>query len=820
MATKAGGAYIEIRGEHKKLQGDLDAAHSKVATATKKIERTLNRALKIGRAIALAGITAGTVALTRKVISLGREFEFNMKTVQAWSGATGKELQKLTDIARKMGATTEHTATQAAGALKFLAAAGFTVKQSISALPGTLDLATAGQVDLASATDITTDVLTAFGMQVSELERVSDAFITTSSSSNTNVLMLGSSMKFVASTAHLFGLTVEQTAAMLGTLANSGIKAEMAGSGLNMVLMKSARAAKMLGLDAMTPLIDVLKKMKEEQWDAIKIGRAFGVRQVKTVAILMNNIDMYEKLTKKIIENKGATSKLASIMRDSLDVDIKTLSSTIEEELLRVFDKYKDDIRETIQLTTEWIHQNPQAIEQVAELTKNMVDIAIAMGKTITLGGEYANVWIKTWQAMGLASTGVITWSTALTDGVNAVDLFNKELSIEAMRLFELEKIMARTKDWAGVYTQKAYQTAKKEAEILREIIASRETLAAIKAPGRLEKALADPSKYYGAVSTEAAPTGVAPTGAAPTIPIADMEEYNKLLKEKALVGEEYWNLLEEMWGREKRNMIERRELEKETLESWRTATMTETELALDALDKQFSAYDEFVKDKAALDEWHAAQYNEITKRTEEVSSDLYDDMENAMMGWASGFSGTLNDMLWGAEVTFKSIFESFAKMITQMLIQKHLIDNMFSGGGGGGGWFGAALGFLGSLGGGASGNGTGPITNVAQGGIFPSGINAYSNQIVDRPTQFAFARGSGLMGEAGPEAVMPLTRTPSGDLGVKTEGTGAPTIIIVANDAKSFADMVNRNPEAITIVVGDALREHGDLLNTVRETI
>ena len=277
---------------------------------------------------------------------------------------------------------------------------------------------------------------------------------------------------------------------------------------------------------------------------------------------------------------------------------------------------------------------------------------------------------------------------------------------------------------------------------------------------------------------------------------------------------------------RQKAAELAKLELKKETLESWRTATMTETELALDALDKQFSAYDEFVKDKVALDQWYVEQYNEITKRTEEASSDLHEDMKNAMTGWASSFSGTLNDMLWGADVTFKSILESFAKMITQMLIQKHLIENMFSGGSGG--WFGAALGFLGGLGGGAPGNGTGPVTYAAQGGIFPGGISGYSNQIVDAPTQFTFARGAGLMGESGPEVILPLARTPSGDLGVKSNsGTGTKetekdgsTIVIIANDAKSFADMVNRNPEAITIVVGDALREHGDLLNTIRETI
>jgi len=357
---KAGGAYIEVRADDSRLPGDLAGAHRKIDGAAGQMQRRVSMAFKVMAAAAVASV--GIMAV--KILALGREFESTMKTVQAWSGAAGKDLKDLTDIARKMGATTEWTANQAASALKYLAAAGFTAKQSIEALPGTLDLATAGQVDLARATDITTDVLTAFGMEVAELSRVSDAFITTSSSSNTNVLMLGESFKMVAPTAHLFGLSVEQTAAMLGTLANSGIKAEMAGSGLNMVLMRSAKAAKMLGLDAMTPLVDILKRMKEEQWSATQIGDAFGVRQVKTAAILMNNIEMYEKLTKKILDNKGATTELAAVIRDSLDNDLKVLNSTIQDEMLSVYDEYKGSLREIVQETTTWIQQNDELIKQ------------------------------------------------------------------------------------------------------------------------------------------------------------------------------------------------------------------------------------------------------------------------------------------------------------------------------------------------------------------------------------------------------------------------------------------------------------------------
>ena len=442
-----GGIYLSVSAKTTKLKSDL----AKAQGMTKKAAVLMNHEIKSVsfnqvKLAALVGVAALT-AFTAKVVSVGRDFESTMKTVQAWSGATGDALKDLTDKAREMGATTEYTATEAAGALKFLAAAGFSAEESISALPGTLDLATAGQVDLAVATDITTDVLTAFGLNVEELGRVNDAFITTTSNSNTNVTMLGQSMKMVAPTAKLMGLSVEETAALLGTLANSGVKAEMAGSGLNMVLLKSQKAAKMLGMELDSSLIDVLERMKDEQWDAITVGEAFGARQIKTAGILMNNIGNYENLTKKIYENVGATQELAEIIRDSLDNDIKILNSTIEEELLRTFDKYNEYMRDIVQSTTEWIRTNPEAIDQFALFAKNMFEAAAAMAKIIGYIPKLTNGFISMWQAFGLASTGLITWREAIFESIPSVEKFNSKmglLELQAKKLRGEIKLLER----------------------------------------------------------------------------------------------------------------------------------------------------------------------------------------------------------------------------------------------------------------------------------------------------------------------------------------------------------------------------------------
>ena len=123
---KLGGVYVSVGAKTDKLKRDLALAQGIVAKSGVVMTRAIGGISPAAIGIGSAAAVGAMVLLEKKIISIGREFETNMKTVQAWSGATGQEFKDLTDIAKKMGATTEWTASQAAGALKFMAAAGFT----------------------------------------------------------------------------------------------------------------------------------------------------------------------------------------------------------------------------------------------------------------------------------------------------------------------------------------------------------------------------------------------------------------------------------------------------------------------------------------------------------------------------------------------------------------------------------------------------------------------------------------------------------------------------------------------------------------------
>lgn len=202
----------------------------------------------------------------------------------------------------------------------------------------------------------------------------------------------------------------------------------------------------------------------------------------------------------------------------------------------------------------------------------------------------------------------------------------------------------------------------------------------------------------------------------------------------------------------------------------------------------QAANFEKMTGDRELAYEWMTAEMKKLDAEMAGDAKTTFDAMEDAFSGWATGYMSQLNNMLWESEVTFDGILESFGRMVTQMMLQSAAADvtgALFGSGGESGGesgWAQKAFSFgadalMGYFGGGGGEMSTAealadaPWATSAAGNVFSGpGIGAFSSQIVDRPTIFPFARGIGLMGEAGSEAIMPLTRTKGGDLGVKAE--------------------------------------------------
>ncbi len=333
-------------------------------------------AVKIMRAAILAAIGVASVravaSLTKSIVVMGATFEKTMATVGGVSRATAGELQELTDVAKQMGATTEFTANQAAQGLQFLAMAGFTVQDSIAALPGVLDLATAGQLDLGRASDIVTDSLTAMGLEVSDLGRLNDVFIGTITRSNTNVQLLGESFKYAAPIASQLGVQVESLAAMFGTLANAGIKGSDAGTDLRQALLRTAGAAKKLGLQDGATLVDVLEELERKQAGVNEVQELFGIIATKSVLVLKSNIEKYKELNGELGNSKGEAKELADTMRNTLSGSYDKLTSALSATGMKLFDWAKGPLKAMVDGLTDAVTGVNNFLGAIEKVRKEM----------------------------------------------------------------------------------------------------------------------------------------------------------------------------------------------------------------------------------------------------------------------------------------------------------------------------------------------------------------------------------------------------------------------------------------------------------------
>ena len=200
-----------------------------------------------------------------------------MSKVSAISGATGAELDALSDKAKEMGAKTKFSATEAASAFEYMAMAGWKTEDMLNGIEGVMNLAAASGEDLASTSDIVTDALTAFGLTAQDSTHFADILAQASSNANTNVGMMGETFKYVAPVAGALGYSAEDTATAIGLMANAGIKGSQAGTALRSIMSRLAKPTDEVqsAMDALgISLTDEQGKMKglNEIMDDLRAG--------------------------------------------------------------------------------------------------------------------------------------------------------------------------------------------------------------------------------------------------------------------------------------------------------------------------------------------------------------------------------------------------------------------------------------------------------------------------------------------------------------------------------------------------------------------
>lgn len=409
--------------------GRLQRSYERLQNSQQTLQRLNQAQQNINESIShtktqLAGtvgvMVAAGAAIYNGPVKKAAEFQEQMSTVQAISGATGDDLQLLSEKAKQMGATTKFTAKEAGEAMEYMAMAGWKTKDMLGGVEGVMNLAAASGEELAAVSDIVTDAMTAFGMAadettngVSNATHFADVLAQASSNANTNVGMMGETFKYVAPVAGSLGYSLEDTATMIGVMANSGIKASNAGTALRSIMTRlstdagaSSKSLGALGIlteklgvqfyDSEGKTRDLAKVIGEtrEAWKGLTqeeqnnyAKKIAGQSGISGFLALMNAEQAdFDKLAASINNADGAAKAMADTKLDNLNGQITLMQSAwdalqveLGEMLLPVFTDLIKKATEVLGVVTTFVQKNPEMTKTIAKVVAGLMAFRVGM---------------------------------------------------------------------------------------------------------------------------------------------------------------------------------------------------------------------------------------------------------------------------------------------------------------------------------------------------------------------------------------------------------------------------------------------------------
>ena len=354
-------------------------------------------------AVAVTAASTAVVGFGKSAVAAGSQFDTSMSQVAATMGKSADEIKDLREFAKKMGRETAFSASQAADALNYMALAGYDSKTSMSMLPNVLNLAAAGSIGLAEASDMVTDAQSALGLSLDDTSKLVDKMAKASSKTNTSVAQLGEAILTVGGTAkNLKGGTTELSTA-LGLLADNGVKGAEGGTALRNIILSlsaptdsAAKALKALGVEVFdeqgnmrdlesifTDLNASLSTMSQgEQTQAL--NKIFNKVDLKSVnALLGTSVGRWDEVTKEIDNATGSAQKMADTQLDNLAGDITKFKSALEGAQIETSEKLTPSLREFVQLGTTGISEMTTAFKE-----DGLEGLMAAFGETLNKGME------------------------------------------------------------------------------------------------------------------------------------------------------------------------------------------------------------------------------------------------------------------------------------------------------------------------------------------------------------------------------------------------------------------------------------------------
>lgn len=454
---------VETEQELQRLQQEAINSNETLC----KIEAAGQKLQTVGNTIAGVGqkflpVTAAVGALGTAAVKTTADFDSSMSQVQATmgitkdsmsdlNGASVNTMDALRDLAKQMGAETAFSASECADAMNYLALAGYDTQEIYDTLPTVLNLAAAGDIDLASASDMVTDAMSALGMETSEADTMVDQMAKTASLTNTSVSQLGEGILTIGATARTVkGGTAELNTA-LGILANNGIKSAEGGTHLRNVILslqnptdKAVAQMEALGISVydsegnMRSLNDILGDLNTSmdgmtaQEKSNIIGQIFNKTDLSAVnALLANTGDTWDGLQQSIADSGGAAQQMADTQLDNLSGQLTLLKSALEGLAISFGEILMPAVRAMVEKVQAFVDKlnslddaQKQTVVKIALIATAIGPLLIALGKTISTVGSVMtgfSVLTKGVAKLGVKLAGSTGSVTSLGSALGAV---------------------------------------------------------------------------------------------------------------------------------------------------------------------------------------------------------------------------------------------------------------------------------------------------------------------------------------------------------------------------------------------------------------
>lgn len=450
-----------------------------------------SKAFQIGSSMTSMGktmtkaVTLPLLAMAGLSVKVGNEFQAQMSRVQAIAGATGNELDKMKQQAIQLGAKTAFSAKEAAQGMENLASAGFSVNEIMNAMPGTLDLAAVSGGDVAQSADAMASSLRAFGLEANQAGHVADVFARAAADTNAETVDMAEAMKYVAPVAHSMGLSLEETAASIGIMADAGIKGSQAGTTLRGALSRIAKPTKAmvksmdeLGVsfyDAngkMVPLREQIGQLKKATAGLTQEERnrhlvtLYGQQSLSgMLALLDAGPEKLDKMTNSLINSDGAAKEMAATMQDNLASKIEQMGGAFESAAIII----QQILEPALSKLVGWITKLIEGFVNMSPLGQKMVVIfgtmVAALGPLLLIFGTVISTIVKVKTAIqflgaGFAGTmGTIAAVIGIIYALVAVFMIAYTKS-ETFRNF-IDKLWPSIKNGLGVAAQWAAEKLK-----------------------------------------------------------------------------------------------------------------------------------------------------------------------------------------------------------------------------------------------------------------------------------------------------------------------------------------------------------------------